>query len=44
MISLGCTVGTLLSGIMAFSLSGWVFAAGLAGGAWAGSQALRRLA
>src|SRR5690606_4202400 len=25
MIALGCTVGTLLSGIMAFSLSGWVF-------------------
>ena len=44
MISLGCTVGTLLSGIMAFSLSGWLFAAGLAGGAWAGSRVLRRLA
>lgn len=44
MISLGCTVGTLLSGIMAFSLSGWVFAAGLLGGAWAGTKVLRRLA
>jgi hypothetical protein len=25
MISLGCTIGVLLSGIQAFSLSGWVF-------------------
>lgn len=27
MISLGCTIGVLLSGIQAFSLAGWVFAA-----------------
>lgn len=27
MISLGCTIGVLLSGIQAFSISGWVFAA-----------------
>ena len=26
MLALGCTVGTLLSGIMAGALSGWVFA------------------
>src|SRR5262249_46788354 len=44
MISLGCTVGTMLSGSMAFSLHGWLFLAGLAGGAWAGTQLLRRLA
>lgn len=44
MISLGCTVGTLLSGIMAFSLSGWLFALGLLGGAWGGASILRRLA
>lgn len=44
MISLGCTVGTFLSGVMAFSLSGWLFALGLVGGAWAGSRVLRRLA
>jgi uncharacterized membrane protein YedE/YeeE len=43
MISLGCTVGTLLSGITAFSLSGWVFLVGLTGGAWAGAAFLRRL-
>lgn len=44
MISLGCTVGTLLSGSMAMSLSGWIFAAGLLGGSWAGTAILRRLA
>jgi hypothetical protein len=44
MISLGCTVGTLLSGIMALSLSGWVFALGLFGGATAGGRAMRALA
>ncbi len=27
MVSLGCTIGVLLSGIQAFSLSGWVFGA-----------------
>ncbi|HTF56436.1 MAG TPA: YeeE/YedE family protein [Planctomycetota bacterium] len=42
MISLGCTVGTLMSGVMAFSLSGWVFFAALAVGAWAGTRALGR--
>jgi uncharacterized membrane protein YedE/YeeE len=44
MISLGCTVGTLLSGVMAFSLSGWLFLAGLLGGSRLGVAALRRLA
>jgi len=44
MVSIGCTVGTLLSGVMVFSLSGWVFAVGLIFGAWAGGKALRRLA
>lgn len=38
MLALGCTVGTLLSGIMAGALSGWVFAlfclAGLLAGLW----------
>ena len=42
MISLGCTVGTLMSGIMAFSLSGWIFLAALAAGAWAGTRVLGR--
>ncbi|MDQ8020505.1 MAG: YeeE/YedE family protein [Moraxellaceae bacterium] len=38
MVALGCTVGTLLSGIMAAAVSGWVFAvfaaSGLYGGWW----------
>ena len=38
MLALGCTVGTLLSGIMAGALSGWVFAVfcliGIAGTLW----------
>ncbi len=36
MLSLGCTVGTLLSGISAFSLSGWVFAVFMVLGVWSG--------
>lgn len=32
MIGLGCTVGTLFSGILAGALSGWVFAAAVFGG------------
>ena len=36
MTGLGCTVGTLLSGIAAGALSGWVFAAALFLAVWAG--------
>ncbi len=36
MISLGCTVGTTLSGISAFALSGWVFTAAMTAGVWTG--------
>ncbi|MFQ3632508.1 YeeE/YedE family protein [Roseiflexus sp.] len=36
MIALGCTVGTLLSGIAAFALSGWVFGAAVFTGVWIG--------
>jgi hypothetical protein len=36
MLALGCTVGTLLSGISAFAVSGWVFAAAVFGGVWLG--------
>jgi MFS family permease len=35
LIASGCTIGALLSGVMAFSLHGWVFALGLVAGAWA---------
>lgn len=36
MTALGCTVGVLLSGISAFALSGWLFAAACFGGVWLG--------
>jgi uncharacterized membrane protein YedE/YeeE len=34
LLASGCTIGALLSGVMAFSLHGWVFALGLVAGAW----------
>lgn len=36
MLALGCTVGTLLSGISAFAVSGWVFGAAVFFGVWVG--------
>jgi uncharacterized membrane protein YedE/YeeE len=36
MIALGCTIGTLLSGVHAGALSGWVFALGMALAIWGG--------
>jgi uncharacterized membrane protein YedE/YeeE len=42
MLALGCTVGTLLSGIMAGAVSGLVFAAAAAVGAWLGLKAVAR--
>ncbi len=36
MISLGCTIGTTLSGISAFALSGWVFTLAMVLGVWSG--------
>ncbi|GAB6089464.1 YeeE/YedE thiosulfate transporter family protein [Spirochaeta dissipatitropha] len=41
MISLGCSIGTFLSGTMAFSLSGWLFGAAMLAGVLAGFQLLR---
>lgn len=34
MTALGCTVGTLLSGVMAGALSGWIFGVACVGGIW----------
>lgn len=42
MVSLGCTVGVLLSGIMAGAASGWVFAVFCFLGTWLGWLARRR--
>ncbi|MDQ7970447.1 MAG: YeeE/YedE family protein [Oxalicibacterium faecigallinarum] len=39
MVALGCTVGTLLSGIMAGAASGWIFAVFMFGGLWLGWRA-----
>lgn len=36
MVALGCTVGVLMSGIMAGALSGWVFLIACYAGAWSG--------
>ncbi|GAA5232580.1 YeeE/YedE family protein [Verticiella sediminum] len=41
MVSLGCTVGVLLSGTMAGALSGWVFGAFCLLGVWTGLRARR---
>ena len=43
-VASGCTVGALLSGVMASAGHGWLFGGGLFGGAWVGVVALRRLA
>ena len=42
MVSLGCTVGVLLSGIFAGALSGWVFAIFCFLGVWLSSLMARR--
>jgi hypothetical protein len=41
-LSLGCTIGTLLSGAMAFSLHAWHFGAGLVLGGWAAARLVGR--
>lgn len=42
MVGLGCTVGVLLSGIMAGAASGWIFAVFCIAGAWAGWRLRQR--
>lgn len=44
MVSLGCTVGVLLSGIHAGALSGWVFLVFCTGGVWLGLRLFGRRA
>jgi uncharacterized protein len=43
MVSFGCTIGTLLSGIHASSLSGWLFGVAVVGGILLGLPVRRRL-
>lgn len=40
MTALGCTVGVLLSGIQAWSLSGWLFLIAMCAGIWASLQVM----
>jgi hypothetical protein len=42
--ALGCTIGTLLSGVMAGAVSGWIFAVAAFAGVWLGLLALPRVA
>lgn len=43
-LAVGCTIGAFFSSIPSLSVSGWLFAAALAGGAYAGVQTIRRIA
>src|SRR5690606_11742300 len=43
MVSVGCTVGVLLSGIDAGALSGWVFLVCCTLGVWLGLSTMRRV-
>ena len=42
--ALGCTIGTLLSGVMAGAVSGWIFAIAAFAGVWLGLFVLPRVA
>ena len=42
-LAVGCTVGAFFSSIPSLSLSGWLFALALAGGAYVGVQAIKRI-
>jgi uncharacterized membrane protein YedE/YeeE len=43
-LAIGCTIGSFFSSVASLSLSGWLFAAALAGGAYLGVQTIRRIA
>jgi hypothetical protein len=42
-LAVGCTIGAFFSSIPSLALSGWLFALALFGGAFIGSQIIRRL-
>ncbi len=42
-LAIGCTIGAFFSSIASLSVSGWLFGAALAGGAYLGVQTIRRL-
>ena len=43
-LAIGCTIGAFFSSIPSLSISGWLFALALAGGAFLGVQAIKRVA
>jgi len=43
-LAIGCTIGAFFSSIPSLSISGWLFALALAGGAFLGVQAIKRIA
>jgi len=43
-LGIGCTVGAFFSSIPSLSISGWLFALALSGGAFLGVQAIKRIA
>jgi len=43
-LAIGCTVGAFFSSIPSLSISGWLFALALSGGAFLGVQAIKRIA
>jgi uncharacterized membrane protein YedE/YeeE len=43
-LAIGCTIGAFFSSIPSLSISGWLFALALAGGAFIGVQVIKRLA
>lgn len=42
-LAIGCTIGAFFSAIPSLAISGWLFAAALAGGAYLGVQTIRRI-
>ena len=42
-LAIGCTIGAFFSSIPSLSISGWLFALALAGGAFLGVQAIKRI-
>lgn len=42
-LAIGCTIGAFFSSIPSLSVSAWLFAAALGGGAWLGVQTIRRI-
>ncbi|MCC7090299.1 MAG: YeeE/YedE family protein, partial [Dehalococcoidia bacterium] len=42
-LAVGCTIGAFFSSIPSLAVAGWIYAAGLAAGAFIGVQVIRRL-